>query len=99
MLISRGVLCFIFLCGVVLVHGQKRYTPSDSVAIYSLLDSADYSDFRGALDSAMVFAQRVVEQSKKIKFKRGEAFGLLKIADLKLKMDGTENIDSYFKEA
>jgi two-component system, NarL family, sensor histidine kinase UhpB len=75
----------------------QSYLPADSVAIYKLLDEADAEDLAGNLDKAAMLVKKALSLSNEKKMKRGEGFALLKLADLKLKKDGTENILPLFE--
>ncbi|MBX9782173.1 MAG: tetratricopeptide repeat protein [Chitinophagaceae bacterium] len=75
---------------------QKIYTTNDSVRIYELLDKADEADNSGNLDESVKYANEALAMSRTVKMMRGEGFALLKLADLKLKKEGTENIVDLF---
>jgi two-component system, NarL family, sensor histidine kinase UhpB len=86
---------FLLLANVVYTSAQN-YSLKDSSTIYQLLDAADAADLEGNLDSAIILTKRALEISVAKKMKRGEGFALLKLADLKLKKEGTENIADLF---
>ena len=75
---------------------EQNYSTKDSLAIYQLLDAVDEADLAGNLDSAISIAKLALDLSITKKMKRGEGFALLKLADLKLKKEGSENLVSAF---
>lgn len=75
---------------------QKTYTTDDSTRIYTLLDKADEADNAGNLDLSLNLTNQALTLSRSLKMQRGEGFALLKLADLKLKKEGTENIAELF---
>ncbi|MFT3682680.1 MAG: tetratricopeptide repeat protein [Ferruginibacter sp.] len=97
LLSSLSLLIWILFCAPEML-AQKKYTAKDSVEIYALLDKADDHDFKGKMDDAFVAVDSALILSRAKGMKRGEAFALLKIADLKLKKDGTKGIEQLFAE-
>lgn len=89
------LIMFQFLVTVCHTSAQS-YSPKDSVSIYQLLDKADDADFAGNLDIAIGLTKQALDLSITKKMKRGEGFALLKLADLKLKKEGTENLTELF---
>lgn len=78
-------------------YAQKNYSSSDSLRIYALLDKADEADNSGNLDASVKYANEALTISRTVKMMRGEGFALLKLADLKLKKEGTENLADLFE--
>lgn len=81
------------------LNAQSVYSEEDSIAVYRLLDEADDADFNGNMDKAIGMVNKAVELSTKKNFPRGLAFAWLKIADLKLKKDGTAALNIYYDKA
>ncbi len=70
------------------LFSQSLAYKKDSIEIYTWLNLADDLDFQGKMDSANLATQKALLLSKDRKFKRGEGFAQLKIADLMLKTKG-----------
>lgn len=77
-------------------QAQKTYSEIDSTNIYALLDKADNADNAGDMVQAENFVNQALMMSRSVKMPRGEGFALLKLADLKLKKEGAENLDEIF---
>ncbi|MFT3979341.1 MAG: histidine kinase [Ferruginibacter sp.] len=82
-----------------LLYAQPKYTPGDSAEVYRLLGRADDADLNGKMDSAIAITHLALEKSRQKNFLRGQAFAWLKLADLKLKKDGTANLTGYYDKA
>lgn len=89
-------LLLFFLGSNNLLFAQQYYTVADSVAIYKLLDEADAEDLAGNLEKALLLTNKALTVSDEKKMLRGKAYSLLKIADLKLKKEGAQNILPLF---
>lgn len=81
------------------VAAQLKYSEKDSIRIYDLLDEADMADLHGRIDFALQLTDSALELSRRKNFNRGMAFAWLKIADLKLKRDGANVLDTYYEKA
>ncbi len=81
------------------LQAQKKYNKVDSIEIFRLLNEADEADMHGQMDLAFTLVNRAIEKSRQNSFLTGQAFGLLKLADLKLKTDGATGLDKYYQEA
>jgi two-component system, NarL family, sensor histidine kinase UhpB len=96
-------MCFVLVLVVITnikAFGQAvRYTYDDSIRVYKQLDQADELANDGRYDAAVALVDEAVDFSNRSKFYRGHAFALLKLADLKLKQDGTDKLDEYYIKA
>lgn len=68
--------------GITNAYCQASYTQKDSVKIWRLLSTADDLIEKCRYDSATSYAERAKEESKLKKLLRGEAFSLLKLAEI-----------------
>lgn len=61
---------------------QTTYTPKDSIKIWRFLATADELIEKCSYDSATNYVERAKEESKIKRFSRGEAFAMLKLAEI-----------------
>lgn len=77
------IILFYFLSGhSVVADAQDSYTAKDSTAIFSLLQDADRLTESSEFDGAMHAVEAALDLSRRKKIRSGEAYALLKKADL-----------------
>ena len=80
------------------IVSSQSYTRNDSVQIYNWLSQADEQALTGSLDSAMTYAKLALQTSKAKNMRRGEGFAGLKIADILLQKESTDDPKPFFAE-
>jgi len=98
-LAKNSLLGTVTLLLLTLFARSQHYTRLDSAHLYSLLAQADEASITGSLDSALQFAQAALKLSKDKKMARGEGFARLKIADILIEQESTNDLAHYFTDA
>ncbi|RXK58720.1 tetratricopeptide repeat protein [Lacibacter luteus] len=76
------------------LYAQKNAT-RDTISVYSLIALADELAAVGRIDSALKINAKAIEQSRRLKFERGEGYALLKAAELLFKQSETKEVNRY----
>ncbi|MEJ8844715.1 tetratricopeptide repeat protein [Lacibacter sp. H375] len=88
-------LLFSFLClHVGGLYAQKNKA-NDTLSIYAVIAQADELASVGRIDSALKINATAVAQSRKLKFERGEAYAVLKNAELLFKKSENREVLHY----
>lgn len=67
----------------------------DTLSVYALIASADELAGIGRIDSALKINNKAIEQSRTLKFVRGEAYAVLKTAELLFKKSENKDVHRY----
>ncbi|QNA43301.1 tetratricopeptide repeat-containing sensor histidine kinase [Lacibacter sediminis] len=76
------------------LYAQKNNT-KDTLSVYTLIARADELAAVGRIDSALKINSTAVEQSRKLKFERGEGYAVLKKAELLFKQSENKEAIHY----
>jgi hypothetical protein len=73
--------CFLLLFTAELLPAQKP-VQRDTLSVYEVIARADQLAAVGRIDAAIQMNSTAVQESRKMKFERGEGYALLKAAEL-----------------
>lgn len=93
MKIFQLLIAIFFICTGSLV-AQSTYTKADSATVFSLIDKAEEFFAESNYDSAFFYCRKAENIGKQKNFKKGEAYSLIKIAEIYIDKDELDKADA-----